>query len=273
MTLVPPAGSDAGRANHPGELRLRRHRIGELGGAEARTIVEHLADCSDCRTRLDVLDDEQRAFAAQIPFDRFAGGVERAARVPRVRPVARRSLVAGSGLALATAAALVLVIRPGGGDLGGGNRSKGGDYQASLQIAQASGGQRALEPGAHARLQAGDRLRLGYRAAGAGHLVAVSVDDAGAVSVLYPDQGDTLPVSAARSLSYLPGAIDLTGAGKERIYLIAGPKSFAAYGVEEVVRVVGAAHTRAAGDLTAMGPLEFGHGVEVTTFSWLLDKP
>jgi hypothetical protein len=273
MTLVPRASDDRGGGDHPGELRLRRHRIGELTGADAQTVVEHLTECSDCRTRAVALDDEHRAFTAQIPFDRFAGGVERAARVPRARPVSRRSLIAGSGLALAAAAALVLVIRPGGGDPLEGNRTKGGAIDARLQIAEATGQQRVLEPGAHTALRAGDRLRLGYRAAGAGHLVAVSLDDAGAVNVLYPDQGDTLPVAAARSFSFLPGAIELTGTGKERIYLIAGPQSFSAYGVEEVVRVVGAAHTRAGGDLATMGPLEFGRGVEATTFTWLLAKP
>jgi hypothetical protein len=270
MTLVPPARSDDGRADHPGELRLRRHRIGELAGVDAQMIDEHLADCADCRTRLDALDDEQRAFAAQIPFDRFAGGVERAARVPRARPVSRRSLVAGSGLALAAAAALVLVIRPGGGDPAGGNRIKGGEFEARLQIAAAGGGQRALDPGGHASLHTGDQLRLGYRAASPGHLVVVSVDDAGAVSVLYPDQGDTLPVAAARAVAYLPGSITLTGAGKERIYMITGTQAF---GVEAAVREIGAAHTRAGGDLSAMGPLQFGAGGAVTSFTWLLDKP
>ena len=269
MTLVPPAS--AGRADHPGELRLRRHRIGELAGVEAQAIAAHLADCPDCRTRLDALEDEQRAFAAQIPFDRFAGGVERAARVPRTRPVSRRSLIAGSGLALAAAAALVLVIRPGGGgERAGSNRLKGGDFEARLQIALASGGQRALDPGAHAALRAGDQLRLGYRAATPGHLVAVSVDDAGAVSLLYPEQGDTLPVAAARAFDFLPGSITLTGTGRERIYMITSAR---VVGVEEVVRTVGAAHTRAAGDLGAMGPLPFGPGIDVTSFTWLLDKP
>jgi hypothetical protein len=274
MTLVPPARSDDGRADHPGELRLRRHRIGELGGVDAQTVDQHLADCADCRTRLGALDDEQRAFAAQIPFDRFAGGVERAARVPRARPVSRRTLVAGSGLALAAAAALVLVIRPGGdGDPAGGNRGnrlKGGEFEARLQIALAAGGQRALDPGGRAGLRAGDQLRLGYRAASPGHLVVVSVDDAGAVSTRYPDQGDTLPVAAARALAYLPGSITLTGAGKDRIYMITGAQAF---GVEAAVREVGAAHTRAGGDLGAMGPLQFRPGVAVTSFTWLLDKP
>jgi hypothetical protein len=270
MTLVPPARDSHGA--HPGELRLRRHRIGELAGVEAQTVDEHLADCADCRTRLDALADEQRAFAAQIPFDRFAGGVERAARVPRARPVSRRSLIAGSGVALAAAAALLLVIRPGGGgDPAGGNRIKGGGaFEGRLQIALADGGQRALDPGGHARLQPGDKLRLGYRAPDAGHLVVVSVDDAGAVSVVYPDQGDTLPVAAARDFQFLPGAITLTGTGRERIYMITGAQAF---GVEAVVREVGAAHSRAGGDLGAMGKLPFGPGIDVTTFTWLLDKP
>ncbi len=76
-------------AGHPGELELRRRRAGELTSAAMLAIDEHVATCPACRLRLRALDDEQRRFETEISFDRFAAGVERAARVPARRPVAR----------------------------------------------------------------------------------------------------------------------------------------------------------------------------------------
>src|SRR5262249_58216316 len=68
------------KAEHIGELTLRRRRAGEALGADAAAIDAHAASCPDCRARIRALDDEQRRFEQEISFDRFAAGVERAAR-------------------------------------------------------------------------------------------------------------------------------------------------------------------------------------------------
>src|SRR5438552_16616950 len=65
---------------HIGELTLRRRRAGEALGPDAAAIDAHAASCADCRARIRALDDEQRRFEQEISFDRFAAGVERAAR-------------------------------------------------------------------------------------------------------------------------------------------------------------------------------------------------
>ena len=65
---------------HIGELTLRRRRAGEALGPDAAAIDAHATSCADCRARLRALDDEQRRFEQEISFDRFAAGVERAAR-------------------------------------------------------------------------------------------------------------------------------------------------------------------------------------------------
>ena len=81
---------------HVAELRLRRFRLGELAGPDHEDIARHTTDCGPCRARLKSLDDEQRSFEREIPFERFAGGVERARRVPRVYP--RRVWTAAAGV-------------------------------------------------------------------------------------------------------------------------------------------------------------------------------
>jgi hypothetical protein len=65
---------------HIGELALRRRRAGEALGPDGPAMDAHAATCADCRARIRALDDEQRRFEQEISFDRFAAGVERAAR-------------------------------------------------------------------------------------------------------------------------------------------------------------------------------------------------
>ena len=72
--------SGAAEDEHIGELTLRRRRAGEALGADGPAIEAHATSCADCRARIRALDDEQRRFEQEISFDRFAAGVERAAR-------------------------------------------------------------------------------------------------------------------------------------------------------------------------------------------------
>src|SRR6187401_2235299 len=67
-------------SEHIGELTLRRRRAGEALGSDGPAIEAHATSCADCRARIRALDDEQRRFEQEISFDRFAAGVERAAR-------------------------------------------------------------------------------------------------------------------------------------------------------------------------------------------------
>ena len=105
---------------HPGELKLRRFLAHEP--LDAAT-TEHLGSCAECATRLSKFREEQRAFEAEVPFDRFAPGVERAARQQKA-PKAR-SMV---GVFIAIAACLIAffagkqVLEEGSE----GNRIKGG---------------------------------------------------------------------------------------------------------------------------------------------------
>jgi Domain of unknown function (DUF4384) len=277
MTLV--NGQTASPTPHVGELRLRRFRAGEFSGQAHEEIARHSAECGSCRAKLRLLQEEQREFERDIPFERFAGGVERACRVPRPRPTRRWAMGSAFGL-VATAAAVMLFWRPsgrvtnsGGYEVGrhaGSNQTKGG-LSAVVRIASASGGaQRSLPPAASATLQPGERIRLGYNSAAPGYLIAVSVDDAGEVSALYPEGGGSLLVEPTQHVTFLPDSLELTGSGRERVFLFLADRPLDGAAVKQSVHD---AHTQAKGDLVALAMPSFAGRSDVRRFSWLFYKP
>jgi len=266
-------------ALHLGELRLRRFRAGEFSDEAHEEIARHTAECGSCRAKLRLLQEEQRQFERDIPFERFAGGVERACRVPRPRPTRRWAMGSAFGL-VAAAAVVVLLWRPsarvgdrGGQDVGGAagfNRTKGA-LSAVVRIASASGGaQRSLPPTESTTLQPGERIRLGYNTAAPGYLVAVSVDDAGEVSPLYPEGGGSLPVRPTQHVTFLPDSLELTGSGRERVFLLLAERPLDGAAVKKSVRD---AHSRAKGDLASLPMPTFAGRTDVRPFSWLFYKP
>jgi len=250
--------------SHLGELALRRLRASELSSEKREQADQHLLACNACRSKLRMLVEEQRAFERDIPFERFAGGVERAKRVPRPSP--RRAWTLGLASTLAAAAVAVFFIRV---SPGAHNRSKGTLVDATLRVADRNAtSQRSVPPGSHEVLAPGDRMRLGYRTEDAGFLAAVSVDDRGEVTPLYPESGAALPVGPSRETAFLPDSIELTGAGNERVFLFLARAPFA---LSEAVQAVTAAYAQAKGDLRSVQNPAFSGGQQV--FSWLFAKP
>jgi hypothetical protein len=236
---------------HIGELGLRRHRAGEALPADR---LAHLASCAECRARGKALDDEQRRFEHEVSFDRFAAGVERAARGDRAKP-RRRPALRGWMLApvLAAAASLVFMVtfvpnRPGP------NRTKGG-AGITVRVAGGGGAQRTAAAAAPEALAPGERVRIGYDPGDHRFLLALSIDDRGAVTPIYPEAGRSLPVLAGTggATRYLPDSLELTGAGKERLVVVL---SDAPVEVEAARRAARAAYDRAKGDLLRLPPLE-----------------
>lgn len=277
MTLV---NSEAGSpALHLGELRLRRFRAGELSGETQEEIAHHAAECGSCRAKLRLLQEEERQFERDIPFERFAGGVERACRVPRPR-ANRRWAVGGAFGLVAAAAVMVLLLRPSEkvGDLrvrdvglhAGSNQTKGG-ISAVARIASAAGGaQRSLPPTGTTTLQPGERIRLGYNTAAPSYLAAVSVDDAGEVSALYPEDGGSLLVGPTQHVTFLPDSLELTGSGRERVFLFLAGRPLDGAAVKKSVRD---AHAQAKGDLGTLPTPSFEGRIDVRPFTWLFYKP
>ena len=261
MTLVETTTPEAG---HLAELVLRRYRAGEFSGQECAEKDQHLAACAPCRSKLRLLVEEQRAFERDIPFERFAGGVERARRVPRPRP--RRLWTAGLGGALAAAAVAVFLVRTAPPSH---NRSKGASVEATVRVASAvASAQRAVPPGSQEVLEAGDRVRLGYRTADARYLAAVSVDERGDVTLLYPEAGPALAVAPSETTVFLPDSLEFTGAGRERVFLFLARTPFDSASARQAVKT---AHASARGDLAALPNPTFAGGQQV--FSWLFRKP
>src|SRR5881394_3292019 len=96
---------------HIGELTLRRRRAGEALGPDAAAIEAHATACADCRARLRALDEEQRRFEEEISFDRFAAGVERAARGASQAKARRPRMMLNAWVApLAAMAACVVAL-------------------------------------------------------------------------------------------------------------------------------------------------------------------
>jgi hypothetical protein len=251
---------------HPGELSLRRFRADELDRAVAEEITRHAAECAHCRTKLRVLQDEENRFRAEISLERFAGGVERAARVPSARP--RRSRWAWGGLASVAAAAAVLILawpasRPH-------NHTKGA-MSALARVAGETGAQRSVLPNAEAALQAGDRIRLAYETTSTMQLLSLSVDDAGETTPLYPERGEvSLPVGPTQGTQYLPDSLELTGKGRERVFLFLANEPLR---LDDGQRAVRAAYAKANGDLSALPAPVFEGRTDVQQFSWLFHKP
>ncbi|HEY5281249.1 MAG TPA: hypothetical protein VIM14_00530 [Polyangia bacterium] len=261
MTLVE---NNADLSNHVAELALRCYRAGEFAAEASAEVDRHLAICPTCRAKMRILVEEQRVFEREIPFERFAGGVERAQRVPRQRP--RRAWALSAFGIVAAAALAVFFVRTSSP---GHNRGKGSSVEATARVASANvSAQRAMPPGSQEVLERGDRVRLGYRTADARYLAAISVDDRGEVTTLYPDAESAMSVSTTRETVYLPDSLEFTGTGRERVFLFLARNPF---NLEAARSAVKSAHQAAKGDLSALQNPAFAGGQDV--FSWLFRKP
>jgi len=260
---------------HIGELDLRRHRAGEAVGAEGPVIEAHAATCAECKARLRALDDEQRRFEAAISFDRFAAGVERAARGPGAvsrRRAPMRGWMVVPTLAIAAAVAVLVTfhgpfhgpwapVHPPGYD-----GLKGG---AGMIVRVAgTAGQRTARVDASEPLSAGERLRLGYQTGGHRYLLSLSIDERGEVTPLYPEKGAslTVPAGVASATHFLPDSLELTGAGLERIIVLLSDQPI---DVEAARAAARAAYARAGGNLGRMPPL----GLPGEEFTRTFTKP
>ncbi|HEY7374928.1 MAG TPA: ACP synthase [Polyangia bacterium] len=254
---------------HIGELALRRRRAGEALGADTAAIDAHAAACPDCRARIRALDEEQRRFEQEISFDRFAAGVERAARgASKAQAAKRRPILLHTWVApmLAAAACLVAVVtfaprpvinKPT-------VRSKGG---AGINVRVAGvDGQRNARGDSPEPLVRGERLRIGYQSGGHRYLIALTIDDHGVVQALSPEQGQSLALGdgSEKATRYLPGSWELDGAGVEQIIVVMSDQ---AIDVAAAMRAARAAYDKVGGNLARMPSLDLPGEQFVRTFA------
>lgn len=205
---------------------LRDLSLRQLFAAEEVTAAEqqHLELCGDCRARLDALREEQQQFQADISFERFAGGVERAAREAKQAPASQAGAWRWSA-ALAASLMLVAVgVRSGLFETSAGrhNRIKSGADVEVVVRGAGAGVQRTVEAGLAVpeALVAGEQVRIGYRAGGFRYVTALSIDAYGSVTLIYPETGQSALTEGGDAMVYLPDSLEFTGHGLERVIVV-----------------------------------------------------
>jgi hypothetical protein len=240
---------------HIGELALRRRRAGEALGPDGPAIEAHATACPDCRARIRALDDEQRRFEQEISFDRFAAGVERAARgaskTRSRRPLMNAWLMPMVAMAACIAVMVTFVPRPIVEKPA--TRTKGG-AGIVVRVAGADG-QRNARVDSTEPLARGERLRIGYQSGGHRYLIALTIDERGVVQALSPEQGASVALAdgSASATRYLPDSWELEGAGVERIIVVLSDQPI---DVEAARRAARAAYQKAGGNLARMPSLD-----------------
>jgi hypothetical protein len=237
---------------HPGSLTLRRLQAGEDVGGEVKA---HVDACATCQATLASFAAEQQAFEQQISFDRFAAGVERAAReATKPAPSTQRRwlqpvLALAAGLVVIAGAQLVLTrVEPAGP----GNRLKGG---AAVQVVVAGQGPQrdaSEKPDVAEALAAGERVRIGITPDAWKYALVVSIDDAGEITPIYVDNGRSLALGASKDTVWLPESLEFTGKGLERVVIVL---SASPLGLDQVAAPLRLAFQDARGDLTKLGSL------------------
>lgn len=258
---------------HESEWTLRRLQAGELAASEAARARAHAADCGACGTMLRGLEDTQARFEAEVSFERFEAGVERALERQRrrePRPLPARRWVA-TAAAMAASVLVVLLARPlldtDTNPVRGTNGIKGGGAVAELRIGGGSPGmQREALPDEPEALDYGERVMLGYQPGEYRYVAAVSVDAIGEVTALHPEAGDSVPVEHGEDMQWLPGSWELTGSGAERVVLVL---TDAPLPVETLVEAARRAFTAANGVVEKMPSLD----VPGEQTHWVLLKP
>lgn len=193
------------------------------------------------RARLATLRTEDDEIRARYPAPEVANEVRRRARVEGGR--ARSSRRRGGWMwtpALAGVAALALVtVGPSVKGPGGGGETVRLKGQGLTLHRKTSSGTELLSSGAEART--GDRLQLGFRLDQARHVVLLSIDGSGVVTLHLPERGE-VSVLEPQGTTSLPFSYELDDApGFERFVLVNAETSFSVRTVLAAAEVVAAA--------------------------------
>ena len=205
----------------PSELALEEH-LARPGGP----VAAHLLSCGPCQARLAQMRQEGDQFR-QFVYPRTLDAVlERSDHKRGLRWI---WLVAAP--ALAAAAALAIVVRPGAPAetyLG----TKGGALGFAV-FAGGAAGVRALDDGAPVPATAALRFRVHPSAAC--HLWIASLDASGQISRIYPTDGDQGALVSGTAA--LPGGAVLDGhPGPERFYAVCTRRPLSFSAVQSSVR-------------------------------------
>jgi hypothetical protein len=215
------------------KLDIERYGAGELTGAAASGLEDHLHSCPSCSAYLVQLKKERQEFLRAHPYREFRAAAfpEQAAghwhkRFPLIFPfpVLRPVLVPAVCVLLVAVVIVPYMTKlaaPSGNDL----RYKGG---ATLSyIYKRDGVVRSASP--DDRFRGGDRVQVLYSSPGEQNLTLFSVDDRGFVSFYRPDTSArtcSIRCGAGSGLAY-PKSIELDSApGAELVVAVFSDEPF-----------------------------------------------
>lgn len=212
------------------EWLVERAALGEVPAASRSRIAR--ADAAELAARTAELRERDAAELRAHPAEPALAAIEReVARARSTRRARRRGMQAGFLAVAGAAVALVLVLRPRGGDQTTRPAEQTGSAPAEVESTRVKGDLRLiayrkaaskaerLAPGATVR--AGDVLQLRYNGAGRRHGLIASIDGAGAVTLHFPDSEDAATDLPSRTTD-LPHAYALDDAPRfERFFFIA----------------------------------------------------
>ncbi len=232
------------------ELILERYRLGELPRAEAEGLERRLRDDAGLRARLQALERSDAEIRRRYPPAWLAERVRLRLASPAAKGPRPRAAFAGRWavpLAAAAAAMVLLVLAPRLVSppsskpavrppvvADSGNRIKG--LKPALQLFRKTpDGSETLADGDLVR--AGDLIRVGYRAAGRGFGVIVSIDGRGSVTVHLPAHGDRAAALVSGDTVLLDHAYQLDEAPRfERFHFVTAQTPFAVATVVDAAR-------------------------------------
>lgn len=212
------------------QWKLERYALGELPAEELARIEELLETNPTLNRRLQDLRGEDEACRERYPAQWMARRIRRRAveKGPRVRAWGRLPAW-GAGVALAAlalAAVPVLMDEKPADQL---TRIKAGGASLSL-YRQTSAGSERLADGT--RAFAGDRIQVGYKAAGRAYGVIFSVDGGGTLTWHFPTEGGRAAALVQEGLVPLEFSYELDAAPRwERFFLLTSAEPFGVDGL------------------------------------------
>ncbi len=204
-------------------LRLERYLLGELAGQERARIVAHLGECATCRACLD----ELRAGEVKLPELQLTAAQASGLPLPELLPkaggfeygvVRRLSFVGG---ALALAAAVLLMLRNGGGEHAlpmPSTSVKGGDV--ALPLVRERGGDIARDP---STFDQGDRLEANVSCPPSSTATYWDLVVLQAGETYFPLRNDAA-ISCGNHVA-LPGTFRLTGKTPATVCVVLGARA------------------------------------------------
>lgn len=242
------------------QWKLERYALGELPAEELARVERLLQKDAALARRLQELRAADEQIRERYPAAWMARRIRRRAaeKKPRVRIFARLPAW-GAGVALAAlalAAVPVLMQEKPAGEL---TRIKTGDTSLALYRQTPEGSEKLADGD---RAAAGDRIQVGYKAAGRAYGVIFSVDGGGTLTWHLPAEGRSAATLGQEGWVPLEFSYELDAAPRwERFFLLSSAENFS-------VEALQAATAQATGGAVR---LDLPPGLEQTVFTLVKD--